>query len=89
MKLIQGLNLPADGGGIAQTIIGLSGLGPARPSCWLRSRPTGERRMSALELFQLLSGSGILSGGVGFAAWVLRTERRLYGLEVKAKLRKY
>jgi hypothetical protein len=42
--------------------------------------------MTAFELFQLLSGSGILSGGVGFAAWVLRTERRIYRLEVKAKL---
>jgi hypothetical protein len=42
--------------------------------------------MSAVELFQVLTGSGILSGGVAAAAWVLRTERRIYKLEVKAKL---
>jgi hypothetical protein len=40
--------------------------------------------MTALELFQVLSGSGILSGGVA-AAWVLRTERRLMRLELRAK----
>jgi hypothetical protein len=42
--------------------------------------------MSALELFQILSGSGILTGGAAAAAWVLRTERRLLRLEVKAKI---
>lgn len=42
--------------------------------------------MTALELFQVLSGSGILTMGGAAWAWVLRTERRLYKLEVKAKL---
>ncbi len=42
--------------------------------------------MTAVELFQVLSGSGILSGGVAAAAWVFRTERRLLRLEVKAKI---
>jgi hypothetical protein len=42
--------------------------------------------LTALELFQVLSGSGILSGGLAAGAWVLRTERRLLRLEVKAKL---
>lgn len=42
--------------------------------------------MTALELFQLLTSSGILTGGVAAAAWVLRTERRLIRLEVKAKI---
>jgi hypothetical protein len=42
--------------------------------------------VTALELFQVLSGSGILSGGVAAAAWVLRTERRILRLELNAKL---
>ena len=42
--------------------------------------------MTAIELFQVLSGSGILSGGLAAAGWVWRTERRLLRLEVKAKL---
>jgi len=39
--------------------------------------------MSALELVQLLLGSGVLTGGVSAAAWVMRTERRLMKLELK------
>jgi hypothetical protein len=42
--------------------------------------------MSALELFQLLTSSGIFTGGLAAGAWVLRTERRLLRLEIKAKL---
>jgi hypothetical protein len=42
--------------------------------------------MTALELFQLLTSSGIFAGGLGAAGWVLRTERRLMRLEVKAKI---
>jgi len=42
--------------------------------------------LSALELVQLLTSSGIFTGGVAAAAWVLRTERRIMRLEVKAKL---
>ncbi|WP_322400379.1 hypothetical protein [Massilia luteola] len=42
--------------------------------------------MSALELVQLLTGSGVFTGGLAAAAWVLRTERRLMKLEVKAKI---
>jgi hypothetical protein len=42
--------------------------------------------MSALELFQLLTSSGIFSGGLAAAAWVFRTERRIMRLEVKAKI---
>ena len=40
--------------------------------------------MSAVELFQLLTNSGILTGGLAAAPWVLRTERRLMKLEVSA-----
>lgn len=42
--------------------------------------------MSALELCQLVASSGILTGGLAAAAWVLRTERRLMRLELNAKL---
>jgi len=42
--------------------------------------------MSALEFVQLLIGSGVLTGGISHAAWVLRTERRLMKLEVKAEI---
>jgi hypothetical protein len=42
--------------------------------------------MGALELFQLLTSSGIFTGGLAAAAWVLRTERRIMKLEVKAKI---
>jgi hypothetical protein len=39
--------------------------------------------MSVLELFQLLTSSGIFSGGLAAAGWVLRTERRLTRVEQK------
>lgn len=39
--------------------------------------------MSALELIQFMMGSGILTGGVSAAVWVLRTERRLMRIEAK------
>jgi hypothetical protein len=42
--------------------------------------------MSALELVTLLTSTGVLSGGLAAAGWVLRTERRLMKLEVKAKI---
>lgn len=42
--------------------------------------------MSAVELITLLTSSGVLSGGVAAAAWVLRTERRMLRLEIKAKI---
>lgn len=42
--------------------------------------------MSALELFQLLTSSGIFTGGLAAAGWVLRTERRLMRLEVKTRI---
>lgn len=42
--------------------------------------------MSALELFQLLTSSGIFTGGLAALAWVVRTELRLKTLEIKAKI---
>jgi hypothetical protein len=42
--------------------------------------------VSALELFNLLTGSGIFTGGIAAATWVLRTERRIMRLEIEAKL---
>lgn len=42
--------------------------------------------MSALELVQFMVSSGVLTGGLSAAAWVLRTERRLLKLEVQAKI---
>lgn len=42
--------------------------------------------MTAVELFTLLTSTGVLSGGAAAWAWVLRTERRLMKLEVKAKI---
>ena len=42
--------------------------------------------MSFMEWCQFALSSGVLSGGVAAAGWVLRTERRLYKLEVRAKL---
>ena len=42
--------------------------------------------MSALELVNLLIGSGVFSGGLAAGTWVLRTEHRLMRLELKAKL---
>jgi len=42
--------------------------------------------VSALELVNLLIGSGVFSGGLAAVTWVLRTERRIMRLEVKAKL---
>jgi len=42
--------------------------------------------MSAMELVTLLTSTGVFSGGLAAAGWVLRTERRLLKLEVKAKI---
>jgi hypothetical protein len=42
--------------------------------------------MTALELCQLVASSGVLTMGGAAWAWVLRTERRLIQLELKAKL---
>jgi hypothetical protein len=42
--------------------------------------------MSAVELVTFLTSTGVFSGGLAFAGWVLRTERRLLKLEVKAKI---
>ncbi len=39
-----------------------------------------------LQFVQVLTSSGIFTGGLAAAAWVLRTERRLLKLEVKAKI---
>jgi hypothetical protein len=43
--------------------------------------------MTALEFVQLLIGSGVFTGGVSAAAWVLRTERRLMKLELETGVR--
>lgn len=40
--------------------------------------------MTALELIQLMVGSGVLSGGLGIATWALRMEKRVIRLEVRA-----
>jgi len=42
--------------------------------------------MSAVEVCQLVASSGVLTMGAAAWAWVLRTERRLMRLELKAKL---
>jgi hypothetical protein len=42
--------------------------------------------MTFMEWCQFCISSGVLSGGIAAATWVLRTERRLYKLEVRAKL---
>jgi hypothetical protein len=39
--------------------------------------------MSALELIQLVTSSGILAGGLGLLKWGLATERRLLKVEMK------
>jgi hypothetical protein len=39
--------------------------------------------MTALELFQLVTSSGILAGGLGILKWGLTVERRLVKIEVK------
>lgn len=41
--------------------------------------------MSALELFQFLTSSGVFTGGLAAFGWVLRTERRLMSLELKLR----
>ena len=42
--------------------------------------------MTAVELVTFLTSTGVFSGGLAAAGWVLRTERRLLKLEVKAKI---
>lgn len=39
--------------------------------------------MSALELIQIVTSSGVLAGGLGLLRWGLATERRLLKLELK------
>lgn len=39
--------------------------------------------MSALEVLQLASSLGVLTGGVGILKWALTVERRLMRLELK------
>lgn len=39
--------------------------------------------MSALELIQLVTSSGVLAGGLGLLKWGLTQERRLLKIEVK------
>jgi hypothetical protein len=41
--------------------------------------------MSALELFQLLTSSGVLVGGLGVLKWAFSMERRVIRLEEKNK----
>lgn len=40
--------------------------------------------MSALEVLQLASSLGVLTGGVGILKWALTVERRLMRVELKA-----
>jgi hypothetical protein len=44
--------------------------------------------MSALELFQLVTSSGVLAGGLGLLKWGLTTEKRLLKLELKLGIEK-
>ena len=39
--------------------------------------------MTALELIQLVTSSGVLAGGLGLLKWGLATERRLLKVELK------
>jgi hypothetical protein len=39
--------------------------------------------VSALELVQVITSSGVLAGGLGLLKWGLATERRLLKLELK------
>lgn len=39
--------------------------------------------MSALELIQLVTSSGVLMGGLGLLKWGLAVERRLLRIELK------
>jgi hypothetical protein len=44
--------------------------------------------MSALELVQVLTGSGVLAGGLGILRWGLMTEKRLLKIEIKMGITK-
>lgn len=44
--------------------------------------------MSALELIQVVTSSGVLAGGLGLLKWGLATERRLIKLEMKMGIEK-
>jgi hypothetical protein len=44
--------------------------------------------MSALELVQVLTSSGVLAGGLGLLKWGLATEGRLLKLELKTGITK-
>lgn len=44
--------------------------------------------MTALELVQVLTSSGVLAGGLGLLKWGLTTERRLLKLELKNGIEK-
>jgi hypothetical protein len=39
--------------------------------------------MTALELIQIVTSSGVLAGGLGLLKWGLATERRLLKVELK------
>jgi hypothetical protein len=41
--------------------------------------------MTAIEMLQLATSSGVLAGGVGLLKWALAMERRVISLEVKVK----
>jgi hypothetical protein len=43
----------------------------------------GCHRMTALELVQMITSSGVLVGGLGLLKWGLTVERRLMKVEVK------
>lgn len=44
--------------------------------------------MSALELIQLVTSSGVLAGGLGLLKWGLTVERRLLKVELKTGVEK-
>lgn len=44
--------------------------------------------MSALELIQIITSSGVLAGGLGLLKWGLTVERRLLKVEVKLGVEK-
>lgn len=43
--------------------------------------------MSAIELIQLVTSSGVLAGGLGIVKWALTIERRLMKVELQAIVR--
>ncbi|WP_157042297.1 hypothetical protein [Herbaspirillum seropedicae] len=43
--------------------------------------------MSAIELIQLVTSSGVLAGGLGIVKWALTIERRLMKVELHANVK--